>query len=329
MNESPTFPLPIFINEEEMKSSASQTPVNYFSDVDSLNPPNNFDQPPQLDGSGPQLLHQYYENTKYFIDHTDSSTLSAYRQEVLNKVKEKLVFQSKLFNTNGEPDGSLPSNIFGNLTVSLNLIIFSDRYSFSSSNPGFEITGDLNDDISHLLSYVANGVLPPNLLEQLRKLNLVWYDGGLICEINDTRKAYSHPIRVLMRINPIDITNSDFDVEQEYLLNRYPLLCLDPDIQVSKVSRIALSDSQRWKPAPLAIRTPAEFLEHECPSLFIEPVEPQKPRIRAESKYTEEELRKMLMEKLGLIPSSSEQPTEMNTNIMASDHTQAAPSDQK
>ena len=206
--------VPFFTFESPYTTTATQTSIDYFSDVDCLNPPVEFDLPPDFDGTGPTLLHQYYENTKYFIDHINPSNLSPYKQEILTKVKQHSIFQSKIFNSLNLPDGSLPPNTFENLSVSLYLIIFADHFTFSTATPGVEINGDLNDDISRVLSYVSQGLLPPRLLDSLKDLNLVWYDGGLICEISDQRKAYSHPLRVLMRVNPIDITNCGFDIEK-------------------------------------------------------------------------------------------------------------------
>lgn len=293
----------------ESQTTATQTPINYFSDIDSLNPPIEFDLPPELDGDGPTLLHQYYSNTKYFIDHTDPMTLSPYKQEILTKVKQHSIFQSKIFNSSNLSDCDLPPNTFDNLSVSLYLVIFPDHFTFSTAFSEIE-SGDLNDNASRVLSYVSQGLLPPKLLESLKDLNLVWYDGGLICEISDQRKAYSHPLRVLMRVNPIDITNYGFDIEQEYLLNRHPLLCLDPDIRVSKLARTITADSQRWQPNQTTSQTPAEFLQSECPSIFIEPFEPKKPRNRPESKHSESELRKMLMIKLGIIKEEFPQEKE-------------------
>lgn len=302
--------VPFFTYETKYKTIATQTPINYFSDVECLNPQVEFDLPPDFDGSGPTLLHQYYANTKYFIDHIDPSTLSTYKQEILSKVKQHSIFQSKIFNSINLPDGSLPPNTFDNLKVSLYLIIYSDHYTFKTAIQGIEINGDLNDDVSHVLSYVSQGLLPPCFLEKLKDLNLVWYDGGLICEISDQRKASPHPLRVLMRINPIDVTKCGFDIEQEYLLNRFPLLCLDPDTRVSKLTREVVSDSQRWQPNPISGQTPAEFLQSEYPSIFIERLEPKKARIRTESKHTEAELRKMLMIKLGIIKEENNHEKE-------------------
>ena len=312
--------VPFFTFETPHKTSATQTSINYFSDVDSLNPPTEFDLPPEFNGSGPTLLHQYYANTKYFIDHIDPSTLSPYKQEIFTKVKQRSIFQSKIFDSPNLPDGSLPPNTFENLSVSLYLIIFPDHFTFSTAIPGIEINGDLNDDISRVLSYISQGLLPPRLLDSLKDMNLTWYDGGLICEISDQRKAYSHPLRVLMRVNPIDITNCGFDIEQEFLLNRFPLLCLDPDIRVSKLTREVIADSQRWQPSQTSGQKPADFLQSEYPSIFIEPLEPKKARTREESKHTEAELRKMLMIKLGILKEENTQEKELvNTQLREQD----------
>ena len=293
---SPSF----FISDPFLKNASSQTPIDSFSDISSLNPTNNFDVPPEINGSGPILLRQYSENIEYYISHTPENSLSPCRQEILSKVKQYAIFQSKIFNKSNLPDGSLPANTFENLSVSLYLVIYSDHFTFSTASPGIEISGDLCDDSTRVLSYVSQCMLPPRFLETLRKMNLVWYDGGLVCEITDQRKAYSKPLRVLMKVNPIDITNYGFEIEQEYLFNRFPLLCLEPDIQVSKLARAVVADSQRWQPLALNDVTPAEFLQMEYPTIFIEPLEPKKPRVRPQSTHTEEELRKMLMEKLGI-----------------------------
>lgn len=289
----------LFVFSQEKYNAWTQTPKELEPYPEAHVFSGSTDMPPPLDGSGSTLLDQYHENIKNYLNHRSPAYLSDYRSEIFLKIRQQATFQSKLFGTSSPNYDRLPSNCFSNFTVSLYLIIFSDHFTFASSAPGIEMTGDLNEEANNILSYISQGLLPPDMFDTLRKMNLVWYDGGLICEVTDQRKPYSHPIRVHVEINPVDMMKCGFEVEQEYLNARYPLICLEPNLQVAQVARIAQKDRLRFKKTEVP-QTPSAFMQHEYPALFIEPAIARQKRVRRESTTPEDVLRQRLMVKLGL-----------------------------
>jgi hypothetical protein len=276
----------------------SQTAVNFFSDLSES--PLAADLPSDLSGSGSTLFSHYQANLQYYFDRLDSHSLSEYREEVFNRIRQQSIFQSKVFGHASPNYNRLPLNSFAGFAVSPYLVICSDRFVFSSATPGFEVSGGLDQELANLLGYFDQQTLPPQLLETLKRLNLVWYDGGLICEIADQRRQSDRPLRIHLRVHPDDFVAAGFEIEQEYLFDRFPLLCLDSSIQVSKVARAAGREKGKWKPPPYAIETPAAFMQTEYPGLFIEEPETRRPRVRKPSAATDEELRQRLMKKFGL-----------------------------
>ena len=266
----------IFVVSQSALDASCQTETHPC--IDSPNP-----GPPQLIATGPALLREYRENISYFLDMADQSSVSSMRSEVMNCVREHKIFQERLFGQSSPPITQLPPNAFHEFTVSLHLALFHDRFVMTSSIPGFELAGGAHD-IELLLSYVRAGVLPPRTLETLRKVNLVWYDGGLICEVNDNRVSPPAFVRVHLLANPEDIGSVGFEAEQEFLFARFPSLCLENTPQVARVARVATLERCRWQRRP-GSETPAAFLQRRVPQMFIEgilgeqkePEEPQKP----------------------------------------------------
>jgi hypothetical protein len=159
---------------------------------------------------------------------------------------------------------------------------------------------EMTNELSGLLNYFDQRLLPPDMLDPLRKLNLVFYDGGLICSIIDQRREHFTPIRLHLRIHPDDIVALGFELEQEYLFASYPLLCLENRIEVFQVSRISARDRDKWKGIS-ARDSAAGFLQREYPSLFVDDV-PQvaPPPNRPICEMSEPEFLERLMKKLGL-----------------------------
>ncbi|KAH0796015.1 hypothetical protein GPJ56_000083 [Histomonas meleagridis] len=290
---------PLFTFTSSQYEAATQTDVNFFTDFEEDMQAS--DLPPRLNGTGSSLLKQYHKNIHYYLNHTDPSSFSKYREEIFKKIHQQSNFQQKIFGTDSIANGRLPCSSFSTFTVSLRLIFYSDYFTFSTTVPGIEITGKITDGMDSILYHISNGFLPPKILDQVKNLSLAWYDGGLVCEVTDQRKAYSPPIRILMRILTSDIRSIGFDYEQEYLNSRYPLLCLDTDIQVARVSRISARDKMRWNESNPNENSAESFMQKEYPKLFIEPVKPHKPHARPPPKASEEELRKKLMQKLGMV----------------------------
>ena len=233
------------------------------------------DNPPELNGSNATLLEQYYANINFYIENISSTQLSAVRSEMCKKIRHRSIFQTKVFGKASTNFDILPENTFSSFTVSLYLILREKTFTLYTSNPGIEITDSYEESGSYILGFISRGILPPKMLDDVRKLNLVWYDGGLICEIDDQRKKNSKNYRTLLRINQNDIASLGLESESEYLLARYPLLCFDSDIQVAKVARAAERDSLRWKPQDVP-ETPKQYVEEHYPSLFLEPKKQKK-----------------------------------------------------
>jgi hypothetical protein len=278
--------------------AATQTPVDFFTDFACSS--DSSPHLPPLSGSGSALFAQYKENLRYYFARLDPHSLSDYRGEVFNRVRQQWVFQRKVFGRASPDYATLPPNAFAGFTVSLYLVIFADHFVLSSSAPGLEVVGNLGGDVVALLAHFDQRVMPPQFLEPLRKLSVVWYDGGLICEISDQRRRCDRPLRVHLRVNPDDIGAGGFELEQEFLLARHPLLCLEPSPQVARVARAAARERGKWRPSPHARETPAAFMQMEYPALFIEQPEARRPRVRPPSAAPDDALREELFRRFGL-----------------------------
>ena len=250
--------------------------------------------PPELNGSNATLLDQYYANINYHIENVPSTQMSAVRNDLCKRVKRKTIFQTKVFGKTSYNFDVLPENAYSSFTVSLYLILNENTFTFYPSNPGFEITDSFEESGSYILGFISNGLLPPSMLDDIRKLNLVWYDGGLICEVNDRRKKNERIFRTLLRVSQSDIAKLGTDVESEYLLARYPLLCFDADIQISKVARVAERDRLRWMKDE-APETAKNYVQEHYPSIFLEP---KKEKEVPEKKETPEEATKLILDQL-------------------------------
>lgn len=253
--------------------------------------------PPPLNGSDATLLDQYYANIKYFIKDIPKSTLSQVRAEICDKIRHRSLFQTKVFGRSSTNFDILPESAYASFSVSLHLILREKTFSFYTSNPGIDVTESFEDEGAHILEYISRGYLPPRMFEDLRKASLVWYDGGLICEIDDQRRSNSNIIRTLLCVSPTDIAALGPECEMEYLLAKYPLVSFDADIQVSKVARIASSDALRWKTIN-AEETPKQYVQEHHPSIFLKKIEEPKEEKAEEDP---EEAAKALLEQLSKI----------------------------
>lgn len=254
---------------------------------------------PELVGSGSVLSQRYRDVLGCFLDNCEPQSFTEFRAEVFNRVRQEKSFQDCVFGHSTPRYDTLPRNSFSSFTVSLNLVILPSNFVLSSSPAGFELSGDLDDDLAQLLAFFDDGVLPPRLLDPLRKLNLVWYDGGLVCEVSDQRRESVQQFRVYLRVNPYDIAACGVDTEREYLLVQYPLLCLDTSPQVGRVAMVAARDRSKWAAPVYAEETPAQFLQTQYPALFIEERAPIQPRERKQGGESDEQLRQKLMQRFG------------------------------
>ena len=286
--------------------SFTQTEQNFFEDFKGSAEHEPWPLPPRLNSTTSTLSTQYRQNVGYYIANSNPSTFSKYREDILTRMKEQSLFFQKIFGENSDNLDRLPANAFLDFSVSLYLVLHEETFSFYSVVPGFEISGEI--DLSNgVISHLMNGNLPPHMFEKLKDMTLTWYDGGLICEvINDTKSFNNRPVRILVRINNIDLMDLGYEIEQEYLNFRYPLLCLDNDIQVARLARMASYDRLKWNELKPDESSPAIFLEKEYPSLFIEKerkeIQEKKPN---KPKYSDEEIKKKLREKLGMISKNS------------------------
>ena len=253
--------------------------------------------PPELNGSNATLLDQYYNNVIYHIEHIDPSQLSPVRNEICKKIKHKLIFQTKVFGKSSTNFDISPENIYSTFTVGLYLILKDKTFTFYTSNPGFEITDSYEETGNYILSFISRGILPPRMLDDVRKLNLVWYDGGLICEIDDQRKKNSKVYRTLLKVNQSDIASLGLETESEYLLARYPLLSFSPDIQISRISRVAERDSLRWNQEDVS-ESSKQYVQEHYPSIFLTPKKEKKEEIPPEDP---KEATKMILDQLAKI----------------------------
>lgn len=250
--------------------------------------------PPELIGSGATLLEKYYKNINFYFENIPPSQMSAFRLEVCKKIRHRALFQTKIFGKSSTNFDILPENTFSSFIASLYLILKEKTFSLFTSNHCLEITDTFDDHGSYVLDYISRGYLPPMMLDDVRKLSLVWYDGGLICEIDDQRKKNSRISRTLLRVNQSDIAALGPDSESEYLLARYPLLSFDADVQISKVARAAKRDALRWKEERVP-ETPKKFVEEHYPSIFLKPKEEKKEEVPPEDP---EEATKLLLNQL-------------------------------
>ena len=233
-----------------------------------------FPYPPNLDATAQDvLLDQFYKNVNFFLTHIQRYQISELRSEVYERVKNRSLFQAKVFGNSSTNFDVLPQNSFSSFVVSLHLILKSDSYIFYSSAPGLEIQENYDDHGWFLLEFISKGMLPPNAIDDIKKINLKWYDGGLICQIEDQRRLNIQIMRVLLRLNNSDIVGLGTDSESSYLLARYPYICFDNDIQVSRIARIAANDHIRWKEKKKGGPTAKELVQQQYPSLLINRIE--------------------------------------------------------
>jgi hypothetical protein len=159
------------------------------------------------------------------------------------------------------------------------------------------ISGFIDEDEgTSLLFYVAHGMLRPDLLPQLLELKLTWYDGRLICEVVDQRRALGRAVRTQLRVAEEDLVAFGVDAERQVLLAEYPLLCLEPTPQVANLARAAMADRQRWEPSQMQSRSKLLFLSKRSPEIFVDA-----QTIAAPTRVTQEqedEYRKRMVDRL-------------------------------
>lgn len=227
----------------------------------------------EISGRGPILIDQYQEVIKDYISRMNLSHLSPYRKEICECIQQRQQFQNVVYGNRDKDVEKFPVSIFTGLVPSLTLILDQDVFTLTSSTPGLEITGDISTDGQILIYDINRGLLPNGLYESLKKLNLTWYDGGLICEVIDRRRSIEKYRRVHLKVKQSDLGQMPFELEQEFLLNRYPLLCLSPNLQVTNVARTIASDAARWTD-PSEQEDASRIAEYVYPDKYIDPVCP-------------------------------------------------------
>ena len=268
-----------------------------------------FQFPPPLDSHKNEiLLDQFYENVNYYLANMQKYQISELRSEIYDMTKTRSLFQQKVFGKSSTNFDIIPQNAFSSFVVSLHLILKESSFIFFTSCPGLEIQENYDDEGRFLLDFISKGFLPPNAFEDLKKMNLKWYDGCLVCQIEDQRRQNMNVIRILLRLNNADIAKFGADNESSYLLARYPYLSFDNDIQISRVSRIAGNDHIRWKEDANRRETPQEYVQLHYPSLFIEEKQQDEKNIvekkaentaeKEKDEKDKENARKLLFEKL-------------------------------
>ena len=214
------------------------------------------------------LLKQYHEVINDYIKTVDTSDLTSLRAEVIEKLRQRSHYQMSSY---GESDifyDGLPSNLYNSFVVSLYLQVSNETIAFKSNPPGFDFSCDLNQS-SLIFQYLAIGFIPPSFFQDLVHLQLVWYDGSIICEIFDTRHHIDHSIRIALRPLPEEIANTNYEVERPFLLAQSPLLCLDTSPQVANIARLAANDRNRWMFLPPKFETKKQQIAIKKPELFL------------------------------------------------------------
>lgn len=249
---------------------------------------------PPLNGLNDILLDQFYENTKYFLLNMQKSNYSPLKNELCDQARTRALFQSKVFGKTSQNFDILPQCAFSSFSVSLRLVIQHNSFSFFSVISGFEIHENFEDHGQTILDFISHGTLPPRTLDDVKKLNLTWYDGGLICEVEDKRRKELNSMRILLRVHPLDVAKYGPDSECEYLLARYPLLSFEPDVQISRLSRTVYNDKIRWKTNEPELPTAKQFVQREFPEMFIEKEQTKESVTEEHVDFNSEELRAKL-----------------------------------
>jgi hypothetical protein len=247
---------------------------------------------------GGDLVRLYHRAVNDYIQTVNLSNLSELRSEICERIQRRINFQMSTYGTCSIGIDEPPPNLYSSFSVSLYLVIYHDgRFTFSSSTPGIAMSGFIDDDEGRsLLFYISHGILRPGLLSQLLDLKLTWYDGKLICEVIDNRRTLGRAVRTQLRVAEEDVVRFGVEVEQQFLLAQYPLLCLDPTPQVANLARAAVADRRRWEPSDVEGESKMLFVSRRSPDIFVRPeTTPARTQITQEQ---EDEYRQRMIEKL-------------------------------
>jgi hypothetical protein len=220
---------------------------------------------------GGDLLEEFHEKVNSYIQNVIPSDLSELRSEICQRIQRRSQFQLSSFGAVSKDFDEAPLNLYSSLTVGLYLIVFEDgQFQFSSAVPGFSSSGHIDDEEGRsLLFYIGHGMLQTGLLPKLMDIGLTWYDGCLICEVVDQRRRLGRAVRTQLRVAQEDLTSFGLEAEQQVLLQQYPLLCVDPDPQVGRLSRLAFADRQRWEASGIDCESKMAFVSRISPGLFL------------------------------------------------------------
>ena len=224
----------------------------------------------KLTGKGPVLINQYQKCVKEFLKETDFTRLSHYRGEICECISHRTQFQEKISEADDDVE-KLPVSIFSGFTAGLILTIETANFYIASNPPGIEISGEMATEGAKLLFDISAGFLPEGIYENIKKLGLQWYDGGIICEIIDKRRGFEKIRRAHLKVKQSELGQMPLERERDYLLARYPLLCLEPDPHVTDVARTIAMDANRWEGTSF-ISDESKIIEYMYTDKYISPM---------------------------------------------------------
>lgn len=269
--------------DENYFSAATQTPIEFQK------PSKVFSIDHFLHNcTGGTLVEKYHETVSDYIENVNINELSALRSEICERIQKRIKFQRCTFGNISKCFDEQPQNLYSVLNVSLYLVLYSDHFTFSTAQKGYEVTGSIDDEVGiSILSYVSRGLLKPGLLQKLKNKNLSWYDGCLICEIIDCRRNTPKSVRTQLRVSQYDIQSYGIESEQQFILAQNPLICLDPSPAVANIARTAMSDRLRWEPYDTMEESKLQFVARRRPDLFLQERE-QRKEISSQSSFSNE-----------------------------------------
>lgn len=202
--------------------------------------------PSGISGTGIICLKQFYQFLEDFLLNSDLSSFSEYKREVLESIKSRIDYNKKILNEKEYDFEYRSVGLFSNLITSAFLIINEKIFHFYTIDHSYEFTGDIINDFPNFILCVCDGFLPPGIFSSIYRSKLNWYDGGLICEVIDKKHLIEYPIKIYLRVKSTELHILPPDKESEFLLNKFPVLNLDNNIQVTNIKRHLFNDAYRF-----------------------------------------------------------------------------------
>ena len=162
LNPNIVFPYYNTIEEEDglHASAATQTPIEFEK------PSKVFTVDHYLHNCiGGTLVEKYHETVLDYIKNVNINELSALRSEICERIQKRIKFQRRTFGNISKCFDEQPRNLYSVFNVSLYLVLYTDHFTFSTAQKGFEVTGSIDDELGlSILSYVSRGLFKPGLL---------------------------------------------------------------------------------------------------------------------------------------------------------------------